>query len=135
MTEKRPRTAINLLALMLSASSSSCVSVDLVSTQRTQDSGALANLRNLLQGERNYYAANGRYTRHPKVAGLAFEGSSVCAKGYCYVLAAKDDSFQIQARPEVWGRSGYRSFYANQHGTITYTLENRLGNAADRLVE
>jgi hypothetical protein len=123
-----------LLIAVLANTTVSCVSAQYPSRKREQDAEAGRTMRRLISLEFSYRA------EHKSYAGLFSElpyeplangGSTPCAHGYCYSLNLVRDGFELRARPEKRGESGYRSFYSNQTGGVRFTTEMRDANAND----
>lgn len=50
--------------------------------------------------------------------------------GYVFTMAATPGGYTIHANPKVYGRSGYRTFYADQDGLIRQNWSAEPANAS-----
>ena len=94
------------------------------------------NMRLLVTREKRYYEEKGQYAgtfadlQPPVETELQFTGRDGCSNGYCYSLKVAGPGYELRAWPDKWGKSGYRSFYADKEG-IRFTLEHRFANSGD----
>jgi len=76
----------------------------------------------------------------PLLAGAAGGGLTSQRQGYVFTYAptlssgAVNEGFTIQAGPAVYGRTGLKSFYADETGIVTATTQNQPANAGDAQV-
>jgi hypothetical protein len=67
-------------------------------------------------------------------------GRAVRGYVYSYVAGPPDSkgvisTYTLQARPDVYGETGHRSFFTDDSGGIRFTLDDRAATARDPVVE
>lgn len=103
-----------------------------------QELAAVQTLKTIQTAQVQYYSQFNMYARTLSQLGPAPNGPASAANadllpadlvagtkgGYHYVLTSDGKKYSIEARPEVWGTSGKRSFYSDDSMVIHQNREN-----------
>src|SRR5581483_9748547 len=93
-----------------------------------RDMAARDRIKKLMALQNDYYLRHYRYAGTfrdliPTDYDLTITGSQAYGGGYVFVLSTTSDGYVLRARPER--DAGYRSFYADQTGLMTFTTQGR----------
>lgn len=101
-----------------------------------RESAAILHIQTIQKTQAQFYSTNRRYAAtlpELEAAGLIPEHlASGTLGGYRFELQIDTDSYELQARPERFRKSGRRSFYTSEALTIRQTEEDRRASVKDR---
>ena len=123
--------------LAIAFGSGSCMSVQIRSQRRDQDAHAAQTVRAIVENQRLYHLQKGRYAARlsdldiPNMQNSNDPQQPVHLRGYCYLLKLSKEGYEVEAWPEIADQSGYRSFYGDNTGLITFTLKWRAAGPND----
>jgi hypothetical protein len=129
-------TTMLLAVIVLLGMTFFCVQVQIPSRKRRQDMQAAINMHVLVNREEQYHKEKGQYAgtfadlQPPVETQPQFPGPDGCSNGYRYSLEVSGSGYELRARPDKWGESACRSFYADKE-SIRYPLEHRFADSRD----
>ena len=130
-----------VFVIAIIANSSGCIAVQYPSRKRQQDYDAGKKIRQLVLLQKRYHETNGSYAQTIPTLQLSMQSRSElnrpdgCLAGYCYSIKLTAGGFELYAKPERAGESGYRSFYVDQSGVLRFTTQSRYANSTDPSLE
>jgi hypothetical protein len=134
-----PKVSVRIIwsvaAAVLAIQTAACVAIEVSSTKRQQDSDAAKEMRRLLKAEKDYRLQAGRYSEILADLDGSFtrlKRDEQCSAGYCYGIKLSPTGYEIHARPQAPGKSGYRSFYGDETGVLRYSVTQNVANGQDR---